>query len=205
MKRLTFLRAAAVAGALATTPFPAAAGVRGIWAVTDGDKVARDVRDHPLRARNPVWDGRTVRLFAARNEVVAFQVIVEANESGIGAASLALPELRLRGGATRIAYAAPEADPTRSVGRPIQLFSVNDMKVTQESHADWVWTPGSAAAPKGPLGWKAVQLVPENARAGRGGFPVRVDPSESQAFWVEVYTGRVRPAEIGRASCRERV
>ena len=51
MKRLTFLRATAVAGALATTPFPAVAGVRGIWAVTDGEKIAHDVRDHPLRAR----------------------------------------------------------------------------------------------------------------------------------------------------------
>jgi len=194
MKRLTFLRAAAVAGALATTPFPAVAAVRAVWAATDGEKIAHDARDHPLRARNAAWDGRTIRLFAARNEVVAFQVIVEADESGIGAASLALPELRLRGGATSIAYAAPEADPTRSVGRPIQLFSVNDMKVTQESHADWVWTPGSPAAPKGTLGFKPVQLVPENARAGRGGFPVRVAAGESQAFWVEVYTGRVRPA-----------
>src|SRR5207247_730146 len=119
MKRLTFLRAAAVAGALATTPFPAVAAVRAVWAVTDGEKIAHDARDHPLHARNAAWDGRTVRLFAARNEVVAFQVIVEADERGIGAASLALPDLRLRGGATRIAYAAPEADPTRSVGRPI--------------------------------------------------------------------------------------
>jgi hypothetical protein len=190
MKRLPCLLAAALAAA----PFPAAAGVRAVWAVTDGEKIAHDARDHPLRGRNAAWDGRTVRLFAARNEVVAYQVIVEADERGIGAASLALPELRLRGGTARIAYAAPEADPTRSVGRPIQLFSVNDMKVAQESHADWVWTPGSPAAPKGTLGFKPVQLIPENARAGRGGFPVRVSASESQAFWIEVYTGRGRPA-----------
>src|SRR5207247_3455277 len=57
MKRPTFLRAAAVAGALAALPVAAAAGVRGIWAVTDGEKIAHDARDHPLRARNAAWDG----------------------------------------------------------------------------------------------------------------------------------------------------
>jgi len=198
MRRWTFQRTAPVAMALvlAAAPFPATAGVRAVWAVTDGDKVAHDVRDQPLRARNAVWDGRSVRLFAARNEVIAFQVIVEADESGLGAVSMTLPELRLKGGGAGILYAAPDRDPTRSVGRPIQLFTVNDMKVTQESHADWVWTPGSAAAPKSTLGSQPVQLVPENARAGVGGFPVRVAAGESQAFWIEVYTGRVRPAGI---------
>src|SRR2546427_5127269 len=69
MKRLTFLRAAAVAGALTALPVAAAAGVRAVWAVTDGEKIAHDAREHSLRARNAAWDGRTVRLFAARNEV----------------------------------------------------------------------------------------------------------------------------------------
>jgi hypothetical protein len=41
-----------------------------------------------------------------------------------------------------------------------------------------------------------VQLVPENARIGRGGFPLRVPASLSQALWIEVYTGRDRPAGV---------
>ena len=45
------------------------------------------------------------------------------------------------------------------------------MNVTETSHADWVWKPGSPAAPRDTTGWKPVQLVPENARAGRGGLP----------------------------------
>ncbi len=179
---------------LLTAPHPAAAGLRAVWATNDGDKVARDTSVQSLRARSSVWDGRTIRLFAARNEVVAFQVIVEADERGIAAAAVALPELRTHGGESRIAYRPPEADPSRYAGRPIQLFSVNDLRVTQESRADWAWKPGSPAAPKDTLGWKPVQIVPENARAGRGGFPTRVAPKESQAFWIEVYTGRGRPA-----------
>ena len=68
------------------------------------------------------------------------------------------------------------------------------MHVTTPSRASWVWEPGSAAAPANAVGWKPVQLVPENARAGRGGFPVPVGASQNQAFWIEIYTGRDRPA-----------
>ena len=175
---------------------PATAGVTAAWAVSDGEKVERDDRAHPLKAKNAVWDGRAVRLAAARNEIAAFQVIVEADGAGLVKLSLSLPELRRRGGTETIAYAPPATDPTLSAGRPIQLFSVNYMNVTAESHADWAWKPGSPAAPRDTLGWKPVQLVPENARAGRGGFPLAVAPGLGQALWVEVYVSRDRPAGV---------
>jgi hypothetical protein len=170
----------------------ASADVKAVWAIGDGDKVDRDDLAHPGRHRNGVWDGTGIRLFAARNEIVAFQVIVEADGRGIGALSVALPDLRF--GPDAIVYRAPVADPSDTVDRPIQLFSVNYMQVTTPSRASWVWEPGSAAAPANAVGWKPVQLVPENARAGRGGFPVTVRASRNQAFWIEIYTGRDRPA-----------
>jgi hypothetical protein len=179
---------------------PAAAGVAAVWAVSDGEKVKRDDSAHPLKARNAVWDGRTVRLAASRNEIVAFQAIVEADGAGIGALRAALPELRRDGGEETIAYAPPAADPSLSLGRPIQLFSVHYMNVTAESHADWVWKPGSPAAPRSTLGWQPVQLVPENARKGRGGFPLTVGPSLGQSLWIEVYVGRDRPAGLYRGT-----
>ncbi|HXK12445.1 MAG TPA: hypothetical protein VMT70_22595 [Vicinamibacteria bacterium] len=175
---------------------PAGAGVARVWAVSDGEKVARDARGHPLAARNAVWDGTTVRPFGARNEVVAFQVIVEADGAGVRGLSLSLKDLRRRGGPETITYAPPAQDPTLSAGRPIQLFSVRDMNVTQETHASWAWAPGSPAAPRHTTGWQPVQLVPENARAGRGGFPLTVGPGLVQAFWVDVYVGRDRPAGL---------
>jgi hypothetical protein len=175
---------------------PASAGVSAVWAVSDGERVERDDRAHPLKAKNAVWDGKTIRLVAARNEIVAFQVIVEADGTGIRALSAALPSLRRRGGSETIAYAAPALDPSLSAGRPIQLFSVNYMNVTRESRADWAWKPGSPAAPRDPTGWKPEQLVPENARAGRGGFPLAVAPGQGQALWIEVYAGRDRPAGV---------
>jgi Glycoside hydrolase 123, catalytic domain len=187
---------ALVAAALLLTAPPAQAGVARVWAVSDGEKVDRDDLTSPFRERNSTWDGQRVRVFAARNEVVAFQVIVESDHEGIQALRVSLPELRLRGGTSRIAYAAPAADPTDTVGRPIGIFSLNYMNVTETTHAEWAWAPGSPAAPSDTLGWKPVQLVPENARAGRGGFPLRMAAARNQAIWIDVYTGRDRPAGI---------
>lgn len=167
-----------------------------VWAVNDGEKVERDDLSNRNRASNSAWDGRRIKLFGARNEVVAFQVVVEAGAGGINELRAALPELKLRGGAGRIRYAPPAADPTDYAGRPIQLFSVNYMNVTETTRANWVWRPGTAAAPADTLGWKPVQLVPENAKAGKGGFPLKVAPRQNQAVWVEVYTGRNLPAGI---------
>jgi hypothetical protein len=174
------------------------AGIGGLWAVNDGEKIEQGAAPSPLKARNSVWDGSKITLFGARNEVIAFQVIVEADAKGIGALALALPELR--NGDARIAYAAPAPDPTLYAGRPIQIFSVHYLNVTQETKAEWAWKPGSAAAPRDATGWKPVALVPENAKAGKGGLPLRVEPSRSQALWVDIYTGRDRPAGTYRGT-----
>jgi len=169
--------------------------VRAIWAVNDGEKVERDDRHHRAREANSAWDGHRVRLFGARNEIVAVQVIIEADEKGITRLTAALRQLTSPAG-SRIAYRAPALDPTDGVDRPIQIFVEHYMHVTVASHADWVYEPGSAAAPRDPTGWKPVQLVPERARPDRGGLPIRVRPNENQGIWIEIYTGRHRPAGI---------
>ena len=172
----------------------ARADVRRVWAVDDGEKVERDARNHPAAAKNTTWDGRTVRVFAGRNEIVAFQVIVEAGARGVRELSARLPSLV--SSRDRIVYQPPRADPTDFVGRPIQIFTVNYMFVATPSHASWVFTRDSPAAPPDPTGWKPAQLVPENARRGKGGFPVSIGPDENQAIWIEVYVDRARAAGV---------
>lgn len=170
------------------------ASVARVWAVNDGEKVERDDLANANARANSAWDGRAIKIFGARNEVIAFQVIVESGADGIKSLTARLPELRPRGGGARIKYSPPAADPTDYVGRPIQIFSVNYMNVTEPTHASWVFKPGSPAAPRDPTGRKPVQLVPENARAGRGGFPLTVAPSQNQALWFDIYTARDLPA-----------
>jgi len=179
-------------------PVAASAAVRHIWAVNDGEKVERDDLNNPNKTGNSAWDGRKIKIFGARNEVIAFQVIFEAGSEAIKQLTVKLPELRQSNGRARITYTPPTVDPTNYVGRPIQLFSVNYMHVEKPSHADWVFKPGSPAAPQDPTGWKPVQLVPENAKTGRGGFPLRVDPAQNQAVWIEVYTDRNLPRGLYR-------
>ena len=189
---------------LAVVIGPAAAlaegGVRRIWAVNDGEKVKRDARDHPARSGNSAWDGRRVRVFGARNEIVAVQVIVEADGRGINRLKLALPALTNAASRDRIIYKSPVSDPTDTVDRPIEIFVEHYMHVASPSHADWIYTPGSPAAPRDPTGWQPVQLVPEQARPGRGGLPIAVTANQNQAIWIEIYTGRDRPAGIYRGT-----
>src|SRR5262249_16462413 len=169
------------------------------WCATDGEKSDRNARQHPARSGNPAWDGHRVRNFGARNEIVAVQVVVEADDEGIARLSARLPELKGPDG-SRIAYRAPAADPTEYAGRPIQIFVEHYMHVTMPSHANWVWAPGSAAAPRPSIGLTPVQLLPEPTRADRGGLPIAVGPDRNQAIWIDVYTGRGRPAGIYRGT-----
>ena len=172
--------------------------VRRIWAVNDGEKVERDDIHHPAAARNSAWDGRTIRLFGARNEIVAFQLIVEADARGIDALSAQLRALVSKD--DRITYRAPANDPSDYVDRPIQIFTEHYMLVTSPSHASWVYNWRSPAAPADPTGWKPVQLIPENARRGRGGLPIGVRPRENQAIWIEIYIGRDRKPGVYRGA-----
>lgn len=164
-----------------------------LWAVNDGEKVERDDRSHPARERNSAWDGQRVRLFGARNEVLAFQVIAQAGERDVTSLRAQLPELthrdpsKHRAGSTKIRYRAPAADPTDYVDRPIQIFSQHYLDVAVPTTANWITAPGLAASPTDMLGNKPVALVPEHARAGRGGFPLSVAAGQNQGLWFEIY------------------
>ncbi|HEX3250874.1 MAG TPA: glycoside hydrolase domain-containing protein [Pyrinomonadaceae bacterium] len=192
--RVVLIIAVGVACLLCASFTPAA--VRSVWAVNDGEKIARDDLNNPNKSTNSVWDGHKIKIFGARNEIIAFQLIIEADNNGIDRLTVALPELSQKGGKARINYTAPALDPTNYSGRPIQIFSVNYMNVETASHAEWVYPVDSPAAPKNPTGWKPVQLIPENARSGRGGFPLKVPGDSNQAIWIEIYTDKNLPAGI---------
>lgn len=184
-------------GGGAEAPIP---GVASIWAVHDGEKIERDDLDHPAKKGNLAWDGSTIRLFGARNEVIAFQVVVEADALGASGLDVALPGLTRAGGNEVILYTPPGDDPTAYDGRPISVFTENYMLVQEPSDARWVYEPGGPAAPSDPTGWKPVQLVPENAKPGMGGLPIDVAPGQNQAVWIEVYTPRDLPAGLYQGS-----
>ncbi|MCK5270545.1 MAG: hypothetical protein KAJ46_07160, partial [Sedimentisphaerales bacterium] len=74
------------------------AGISGLWVVDDGEKIKKTDNNHPLAtsADNPVWDGRKsgkISLFGAKNEVIAFQLIIEADNSGVNKVDVSLDSL----------------------------------------------------------------------------------------------------------------
>src|SRR6185369_3015221 len=95
--------------------------VQTIWAVNDGEKIEKDDLNNPNKSANSAWDGRKVKIFGARNEIIAFQLIVEADQAGINRLTVTLPQLK--NGKGKITCAAPGSDPTNYAGRPIQIFS----------------------------------------------------------------------------------
>ena len=164
------------------------AGVAAVWATHDGSKLEKDDQSPPVTGAT--WDGRTVKLIGARNEILSFQLIVRADKNGIKALKAGLPDLVHANGQSRIVYTPPDPDPTRYVGRDIQVFAVHYMNVTRPTQASWIYRLNTPSAPGDPQGWKPVQLVPENARPGKGGFPLEVQPSELQAIWFDIYLAR---------------
>lgn len=169
-----------------------------IWAVSDGEKLDRHALGHPLSRGNSAWDGETVKLFGARNEIVAFQLIVEARGKTIQSLSASLEKLAHPGGST-ITYAPPSADPADYAGRPIQLFAVRYMNVVHATKAEWIY-PHNDTVAHDRTGWKPVQLVPENA--AQNGFPLTVQAGHLQAIWIEIYLGRDLPAGTYRGVVR---
>jgi hypothetical protein len=86
--------------------------------------------EQPVQARQSRVGRNKIKLFGARNEIIAFQVIVEAGPSGIAQLSATLPQLISEEG-QKIVYRPPGRDSSESVGRPIQLFAVNYLNVTK--------------------------------------------------------------------------
>ena len=92
-----------------------------IWAVSDGEKIERDELNSPHKRGNAVWDGKRVKLFGARNEVIAFQLIVEAGASGVCARGRSVqrsghrPATSMLTGVTAVAP-KPAVEPVSGIG-----------------------------------------------------------------------------------------
>ena len=154
------------------------ADISAVWVCNDGEKIEQNDLDNPNMTGNSAWNGTQAKIFGRRNEILAFQVIVAAGGQSINSLTATLSGLKERGGSSRIVYTPPAKDPTVYTGRPIQIYSVNYMNVARRTSAEWFYPleDSHPALPTDPVGLKPVQLIPENAARGKGGFPLRVLP-----------------------------
>ncbi len=123
------------------TPVPTPAGTQqsslsAIWANEGGDKVTRDelrasrhVENLTGTVMNRAWDGQAVRLSGARNEVVSFNLVLEAADAAASNVSVKFDTLTGPGGAT-ISSAPTSGDGVFNwVGRNIELFYVRYLQI----------------------------------------------------------------------------
>lgn len=165
------------------------AGLAAVWATDDGDKVERHDLAHPARLGNPVWiPGVGIDLWAARNETVAFQVVLEGDESGACCVTVSMSGFGASDGA-RIENdftrpGADESDLANSVGRRVEVFREIYLPVRLSSRTLFYW-PGNALLGEGD--WPD-PLAPIETAVDGG--PHAIAPRSNQAFWVDVTVPR---------------
>ncbi len=110
----------------------AASNIAHIWANDGDDKVTRDelrATTNPNAVHNSVWDGTTVSLFGARNEVAAFNLVLEAPTTKATHVNVSLTSLNGPGGSHITTRSASGNGVFDYVGRNIELFYVRYLEI----------------------------------------------------------------------------
>jgi hypothetical protein len=175
------------------SPWGDVSGIARVWAIDDGEKVKREDLQHPLAdsSDNVVWDGNKIHIFGARNEIVAFQLIIEADRIGASGVDVRISDLTQ--GLYRIpGSASGPSDPYDYRGRGVELFTEHYLQITERSSGGTSWTK-SAAPSNYYLGWVPDALIPFSAPPGMGGSPFDIPANMNQAVWVDVTIPRDAP------------
>lgn len=157
---------------------PAMAEIASVWALDDGTKVKATETDHRMEAGNGVFDpsGPRITLFGARNEIIAFQVVLEGGAAATSNVRVLLGSI----GPIENSGVTGEVD-SWFIGRRIEIFLQHYLNVTTRSH-DLSWRPGSSAEPAGMDGWIPDALIPlEPADT------FSVPASRNQGIWIDVF------------------
>lgn len=112
---------------------PRESQLAAVWVNNGQDKVARDERrasGAPESVHNSVWNGSSVHLFGARDEVVAFNIVLETPDHPVEAISLVFDRLDGPGDAEITSRrASADNDLFDYRGRNIELFFVRYLQI----------------------------------------------------------------------------
>lgn len=188
-----------------------AGNLTAIWANDGGDKVARSelrATADPGRVTNSVWDGSAVHLQGARNEVLGFNLVLEAANVPAGDVSVAFPALAGPGGYVLASAPAAGDGLFAWTNRNIELFFVRYLEIKglsrlsyetyDERHVPQRLRRPWSGEGYGEGGWTnrpdhdreypEIAVPMELAPA----FPVAA--GQNQSVWVDVYIPKDAPA-----------
>jgi hypothetical protein len=161
-------------------------GIKRIWAVDDGEKIKLEDITNSLASdiNNAVWKDSTVNIFGGRNEIVAFQLIIESEKDGAAKVNVSVSDLT--NGATIIpGSASGPADPFDYRDRYVELFTEHYLNITSRTPPLWFYS--SSATPSAYYtGWVPDCLIPFSASTGKGGAPFSIEGNKNQGVWVDI-------------------
>lgn len=114
------------------TQADSSAAITHVWANEGGDKVTQEelrASSDPASALNSAWDGASISLFGARNEVVGFNLVLEAPTATASGVAVTLGALTHPEGASITSRPASGDDLFNYVGRNIELFYVRYLEI----------------------------------------------------------------------------
>lgn len=184
--------------------------ITAIWANDGGDKVTRDeLRAHSGETSiyNSIWDGRQVRLFAAANEIVSVNLVIEAADHAAEGVRVAFSDL------TNSSGRRLRSDPARTrqklfdwTSTEIELFYIQYLQVrglSQLSYGTYderqiperLRRQSISGTPYG--GWKdrpgADKFFPDIAVPLELVDAFDIPARSNQSIWADIYVPRTTP------------
>ncbi|WP_338667633.1 DUF4091 domain-containing protein [Pseudodesulfovibrio methanolicus] len=186
-----------------------AGSITAVWVNNGEDKVVKD----ELRASkgadvaNSVWDGRTIHLFAARNEVVNFNTVIESASSKAQDVRVSVSDLVSDDG--KISSRKAEGDGVFDYrGRNIELFFVRYLQIVGLSQLAYSPTYDERHVPEKlqlpyTLSWSkakshgefkdrpnAFKFYPDIAVPIEAVGSFSIPKGENQSIWTDIYVPR---------------
>jgi len=165
-------------------------GLERVWAIDDGEKIRQDDINNPLafEENNAVWKGNRINIFGGRNEIVAFQLIIQAGASGASQVNVDISDLT-NGNSTIPGSASGPADPFDYQGKNIELFTEHYLNMVKRSPPLWFFSD-SAAPSEYYTGWVPDCLIPFSAAPNKGGAPFAIKANSNQGVWIDILIPR---------------
>ena len=129
-----------------------------------------------------------VNIFGGRNEIVAFQLIIQADASGAKNVNVTVSDL-VNGNSIIPGSATGPADPFDYRGRNTELFTEHYLNMIKRSPPLWFFADSSAPSAY-YTGWVPDCLIPFSAAPGKGGAPFPIEANKNQAVWVDILIPR---------------
>lgn len=111
---------------------PNAPSMYAVWANDGGDKVTRDelrAGCDPLFVKNSVWDGAKIQVWGAKNETVAFNLVIEAPNAALNNVAVSFDDLAGPNGAHIRGTTTSGNGVFNYVNRNIELFHVRYLQI----------------------------------------------------------------------------